>query len=63
MSDKKRRWKCSQMGVECWHSDVESQLDELKAFDECGRDGDSFTLTIVDMTDEDFEALPEFEGR
>ena len=59
---KKRRWKVSQMGVECTYKNVDSLIEEIRQFNEYGRDRDAFELVIMDMTDEEYEALPEFEG-
>lgn len=39
-------------------SDLGAILDDLRTMDE----GDKITITVMDMSDEDYENLPEFEG-
>ena len=59
---KKRRWKVSQMGVSCTYKNVDSLIEFIREVNEYGMDNDVFELTIMDMTDEEYEAMPEFEG-
>lgn len=59
MSDKKRRWYIDQMCVACVHKNILELIRELREIEKHGLDGDTFTLKLVDMTDEEFERLQE----
>lgn len=60
--EKKRRWYFSQSGVAIVHKNIDELFDEIKEIDKNGLEGDTFELKIIDMTDEEFEKLSEFEG-
>jgi hypothetical protein len=60
--EKKRRWYFSQMGVPIVHKDIDGLIGELGEIEKNGLDGDTFELKIMDMTDEEYNKLKEFEG-
>ena len=60
--EKKRRWYFSQSGVPIVHINLDELFQELKEIEQNGLEGDTFELRIIDMTDEEFEKLNEFEG-
>lgn len=60
--EKKRRWYFSQMGVMIVHENLEGLIAEIGEIEKNGLDGDTFELKIMDMTDEEFAKLKEFEG-
>ena len=60
--EKKRRWYFSQMGVPIVHINLDGLIAEIGEIEKNGLDGDTFELKIMDMTDEEYEKLNEFEG-
>lgn len=58
----KRRYYFSQMGVSFIHANLKDLIEELEIIDKNGLDGDTFELRIVDMSDEEYGKLKEFEG-
>jgi len=69
MSDKKQYVKWGPKGSALCVDKVEDFIDHLKSVDEhsideygCLNLEETFEFKIIQMTDEEFQALPEFEG-
>lgn len=62
MSEKKRMVKIQRNGQWCVFDKFEHALEDVQLHYSEGSDGDSFTWTNVDMTQEEFDALPIFTG-
>ena len=60
------RVKNEYLGSDCVWERLEDALEEFNAFFDCGHEDvtepNTITLSIEEMTEEQFEALPEFEG-
>ena len=53
--------KTLQSGICLWQN-MEDALEEIKAHLEEGDTGDVIEIIITEMTEEDYNVLPEFEG-
>lgn len=57
-----RRYIVSQMGVCQTYPNLEVLISDLREMDGTALDCDELLITIKDMTDEEYNMLPEFEG-
>lgn len=61
MSEKKKYITIERYGDKCTFP-LEGALEEIKIFYECDEDKDEIKLIITEMTQEEFDELPEHQG-